>query len=69
MNINLDERFWLSDSESMALYIHDQVGIIDDYHSEVDWSLIQKIPPAPSRIDPLPKSLRQLLKLFGIKKE
>lgn len=69
MNINLDERFLLSDSESMARYIHDQVGIIDDYHSEVDWGLIQTRSPAPSPINLTQNWLRHLLELIGISKE
>ncbi|MDY7020348.1 MAG: hypothetical protein SWJ54_03170 [Cyanobacteriota bacterium] len=61
LDVNNDE-FWSSDSESMARYIDDQVGISKDYDCEIDWSLIETIFSTPT---PTPKfnTLNKLLKL------
>ncbi|KKD37256.1 MAG: hypothetical protein WAN66_16405 [Limnoraphis robusta] len=65
-NLNVDDDFWASDSESIARYIHDQVGIIEDYHCEIDWSLVETVCLAPAAVPPKYKWLRNLLKIMDL---
>lgn len=64
INFNVDDDFWSSDSESIARYIHDQVGLIDDYNCEIDWSLVDSISETPVVVAPKHKWLRHLLKIM-----
>ncbi|WP_413161287.1 hypothetical protein ACL6C3_22425 [Capilliphycus salinus ALCB114379] len=64
MNLDVDDAFWSSDSESIARYIHDQVGLIEDYDCEMDWSLIESIFATPVAVTPKLKWLKKLLDMI-----
>ncbi|MEB3283421.1 MAG: hypothetical protein VKK42_31320 [Lyngbya sp.] len=66
INLDVDDAFWSSDSESIARYIHDQVGLIEDYNCEMDWSLIETIFSTPTAVPPKSKWLRKLLEMMEI---
>jgi hypothetical protein len=66
INLDVDDAFWSSDSESIARYIHDQVGLIEDYNCEMDWSLIDRICSTPTTVPPKSKWLRKLLQMIEV---
>ncbi|MEL7034547.1 MAG: hypothetical protein AAFO04_02845 [Cyanobacteria bacterium J06592_8] len=61
-NLDVNDDFWSSDSESMARYIDDQVGISAEYNCEMDWSLIETIFSTQTST-PKINTLSKLLKL------
>ena len=64
MNLDTDDAFWSSDSESIARYIHDRVGLIEDYDCEIDWGLIETMFSPPTAVPPKPKWIRKLLEMI-----
>lgn len=66
INLDIDDAFWSSDSESIARYINDRVGLIEDYKCEMDWNLMESICSTPTTVPLQSKWLRKLLKMMDM---